>query len=307
MRLKKTFDSFFVLSKSERNGAFVLFALVLLLIFFRFIIPALYQNDKRFETDYDQRIGQLEKIKDSLNKMNSHPKTLKSTSHSRYEVKKEGRAFKEDNLKNIPEAMFQFDPNRVTLEELIRVGFSAYAAKNLINYREKGGFIRKKEDLKKIYGVDSVLYTNIEPYLTITSLKPDNKILIEINNADSADFTSLKGIGPVYAARICKYRNYLGGFVSLDQLKEVYNFPEETYLAIRDFLTLDETKVQKININFSDVKDLRKHPYCGYENARKIIDYRSGKGYIQTVEQLLHDSILGMAVFNRLSPYLKVQ
>jgi DNA uptake protein ComE-like DNA-binding protein len=78
-------------------------------------------------------------------------------------------------------------------------------------------------------------------------------------------------------------------------------------LTIIDFLTLDDTKVQKININFADFKELKKHPYCGYENARKIIDYRSKKGYIQSVEQLLHDSILEPTAFNRFSPYLKVQ
>lgn len=300
MRIKKYFDSFFVLSKSERNGAIVLFVIILLLIIFRFLIPTQIRNDKKFVIDYDTRIDQLEKIKDSLNHKNYNVRS--TTSRADYKKVIE----RKEIVKSIPSEMFQFDPNLVSLEELIRLGFTTYAARNLIKYREKGGVFHKSEDLKSIYGVDSVLIANILPYVVIPEQKATN-ITIEINGADSAFLTSLKGVGPGFAARICKYRNYLGGFVKLDQLKEVYQFPEETYLKIKDFLILDSTKVQKINVNFADVKDLKKHPYCGYENARKIIDYRSKKGYIQSVEQLLLDSILEPSVFIRFSPYLKVQ
>ena len=38
--------------------------------------------------------------------------------------------------------------------------------------------------------------------------------VISINSADSADLLPLPGIGPVFAGRIIKYRNLLGGFVS---------------------------------------------------------------------------------------------
>jgi competence protein ComEA len=306
MRLKKYFDSLFVLSKSERNGALVLITIVMLLILFRFMIPLFIKNNKSFEVDYDQRIGQLERIKDSLNRKNSHSQSIKSrSSHS--EIGKEKKVESLDTSKNIPVVLFQFNPNVVSYKELIQLGFPTYAAHNLINYRDKGGVFHKSEDLKRIYGVDSVLYANIQPLMIIPDQKAENKMKLEINSADSAALTSLPGIGPVYASRICKYRKYLGGFVKLDQLKEVYKLPEETYLLMKDYLILDESKVQQIDINFSDINELKKHPYCKYELARKIIDYRSKKGFIQSIEQLERDSILEVATFNRLSPYLKVQ
>jgi competence protein ComEA len=306
MRFKKYFDSLFVLSKSERNGALVLFAIVLLLIFFRFMIPILSKSNKRFELDYDQRISQLEKIKDSLNRKNSHSQNQKSK-YNYTEIVKQEKVEKESNSKNVPLKMFQFNPNLVSSEELMQLGFPTYAAHNLMNYRDKGGVFRKSEDLKRIYGVDSALYANIQPLIVIPDQKAENKIKLEINSADSAAFASLPGIGPVYASRICKYRKYLGGFVKLDQLKEVYKLTEETYLLMKDYLTLDESKVQKIDINFANINELKKHPYCKYELARKIVDYRSTKGFIKSVEQLQQDSILENSTFNRLSPYLKVQ
>lgn len=306
MRIRKYFDSFFVLSKSERNGAMILFVIVLSLVIFRFLIPTLIQKDKKSEIDYDQRIYQLEKIEDSLHNKNSNPQSHISKINF-FGVRKEKKVEKEDNLKSDLVSLSPFDPNLASFEELIRLGFSTFAARNLITYREKGGTIHKGEDLKRIYGVDSLLYNKINPFITIPDENEDKKQLIEINEADSAALTSLKGIGPAYASRICKYRNYLGGFISIEQLKEVYQLPEETYQSIISFLTLDEKKVKKININFVDIRELKRHPYCNYDVARKIIDYRTKKGYIQSVEQLLHDSVVESAVFNRLSPYLSVQ
>jgi competence protein ComEA len=306
MRIKRFFDSFFVLSKSERNGAMVLLSIIILLIIFRFLIPSLNKSENSFQKDLDERLGQLEKIKDSLNRKDSHTKKTTFSALAKV-VKSTKKADKEDSLNKNEVSMFRFDPNKVSPEELNRLGFSTFAARNLISFREKGGKIHQSEDLKRIYGIDSLFFIKIQPYVVIVEEKESIKTLIEINGADSSAFTTLKGIGPAYAARICKYRNYLGGFVSIDQLKEVYQFPEETFLAVKDYLTLDETKVIKININFADVKELKRHPYSGYEVARKIIEYRSKKGYVQNIEQLLVDSVIEKQVFNRLSPYLKVE
>jgi competence protein ComEA len=307
MRIIKKIDSFFVLSKSERNGAFVLFALVILLIIIRFVIPVFLHNDKRFEVDYDQRVSQLEKIKDSLKikSVNNGFKTPLNIPNK--EVSKNTVGYINVKSKESPATRFNFDPNFVSLEEMQKLGFPVFAAKNLISYRENGGVFHSNEDLKRIYGVDSELYSIIKPLIIISEGKANNKILIEINGADSAILTTLNGIGPVYASRICKYRNYLGGFISIEQIKEVYKLPEETFHSIKEYLTLDKTKVKKININFADVNELNAHPYCSYEEARKIIDYRSKKGFIQSVDQLLQDSIVELSVFNHFAPYLKVK
>ena len=47
-------------------------------------------------------------------------------------------------------ALFTFDPNAVTLSDLLSLGLSERQAKTLINYRSSGAQFRKPEDLKKV-------------------------------------------------------------------------------------------------------------------------------------------------------------
>ena len=87
------------------------------------------------------------------------------------------------------------------------------------------------------------------------------KSSIDINGCDSAALVALPGIGPVLSARIIKYRKLLGGFASVEQLKEVYGLPEETYEMIKGRLYADSSGIRKININSSGYKELSRIPY----------------------------------------------
>jgi DNA uptake protein ComE-like DNA-binding protein len=57
--------------------------------------------------------------------------------------------------------------------------------------------------------------------------------LINLNSCDSAMLETLPGSGPVLSARIIKYRNLIGGYSKIEQLREVYGLPPETYELIR--------------------------------------------------------------------------
>jgi len=196
----------------------------------------------------------------------------------------------------------------------LKLGFSEGVANVLFKYRERGGKFKTGADLKKVYGVDSVLFARLLPYISIESnLENDfqqnkaEEIVLEMNSSDSAAWTTLKGIGPSYAGRICKYRKMLGGFTSEQQLLEIYNFPREIFDALKGSLRVDLSMVRMFNINFADISELKSHPYCKYENAKKIVDYRSKNGSYKTVDQLLTDSVLTSDVFMKLSPYLTVE
>ena len=77
-----------------------------------------------------------------------------------------------------------------------------------------------------------------------------------INSCDSASLEALPGLGPVLSARIIRYRNLLGGFASVNQLREVYGLSEETYELISGMLTADSADISKININNADYRGL---------------------------------------------------
>src|SRR3569833_3197280 len=63
--------------------------------------------------------------------------------------------------------------------------------------------------------------------------KAASNVVIELNSADSAKLTELKGIGPSFARRIINYRNRLGGFINKEQLKEVYGMDDDRYAEMQ--------------------------------------------------------------------------
>lgn len=127
---------------------------------------------------------------------------------------------------------------------------------------------------------------------------------IDINRADSADLLPLPGIGPVFAGRIIKYRNLLGGFVSIDQLGEVYGIPDETIQKIRDQVQIDSSAVYKIRIDSATFRELIRHPYLEYEHVKALVEYRDFKGDIESIRELQDNYILPDSVLQRVKPYL---
>ena len=204
-----------------------------------------------------------------------------------------------------------FDPNNADYNQLIEFGFNRFQANNLINFRKKAGIFKNKIDLLKIYGIDSTFYRTIEKYikieiaeeLIIVSSKP-TELSIELNSADSTKLVQLNGIGSVYANRILKYRELLGGFYSTSQLLEVYNFPEETYRKIEDNISVDTFLIRKIRLNFAEYPDLLKHPYFNKKQVEAVLNFRNKNGSFQDIFQLKSTGIIDSETFSKVRPYL---
>ena len=67
---------------------------------------------------------------------------------------------------------------------------------------------------------------------------PGKAAQININNADEAQLTSLKGIGPTKAKAITQYRQAHGPFKTVDDLKHVSGIGDQTVAALRPFITV---------------------------------------------------------------------
>ena len=104
--------------------------------------------------------------------------------------------------------------------------------------------------------------------------------ILNLNICDSASLEALPGIGPVLSSRIIRYRNLIGGYVSVDQLKEVYGLPEETFDLISARVLADSLAIRKIRINESDYKQLIRHPYFQKNEVYAILKYRELEGKI---------------------------
>jgi competence protein ComEA len=290
---RKFLKDYFTFSRSERNGLIVLVVIIAVLACARIVIPHIRESRSYDFSEFQEEINEFEKsLKES-------DKPVAST----------------DATKTEPEHLF-FDPNSATPEELENAGLEPRVARNILKYREKGGRFNQREDLKKIYGLDSTDYLRIEQYIIINTDKTDTvssrerlkrQLQIPLNTADSSDLASIYGIGPVLSVRIIKYRKLLGGYVSKDQLLEVYGMTSENFSNIRDFVFIDSSAIIRINLNKAVEKDLSAHPYLNDYQARSLIAYREIKGRFLSTDEIIRNSLLPEDIYKKIRPYLATE
>lgn len=160
---------------------------------------------------------------------------------------------------------FEFNPNTVSVEDLMRLGFSEKQAASIDNYRNKGGRFRRKSDFAKSFVVSDSVYKRLEKYISIPK--------IDINKADSAEFDSLPGIGGWFAKNMVEYRSRLRGYSCTEQLMEIYRFDAEKYEALKDLITCSEAEAYPFWSAPAD--SLRLHPHIrSWQTAKAIVFYR---------------------------------
>lgn len=126
---------------------------------------------------------------------------------------------------------------------------------------------------------------------------------IDINSADSLAWISLKGIGPGFAHRILVFREKLGGFYSVNQLKEVYGLDSTWVNENQNYLNPGKGIFRKFRLNVLDWKDFR-HPYISYQQAKIFLKYRAQHGSVKHFDQLKEITLLDINSWERLKPYL---
>ena len=296
-------------SQSEKRGFFILLAVLTLEIIFLTIKPLLIkrQSEKHEFRDYEKAISQY---KDSI------LSNFDSNNFQYFSNNFHNRSF-EKNLKP-----FNFDPNTLSVEGWVKMGYSQKQAQALDKYRKKGGIFYKKEDLKKIFFIDDYDFQILEPYIIIESpsqkqhtneyasrenSRPSETKKIELNTADTTDLKELRGIGSGYAKRIVKYRQQLGGFYKPEQLLEVHGFTQELYEKVSPNIIIDGDEMRKINLNTATIDQLKRHPYLDYYQAKAIVNYREKYGKFATVNDLLKANLIYQETFDKIKPYLVVQ
>jgi len=126
---------------------------------------------------------------------------------------------------------------------------------------------------------------------------------IDINTADSAAWVALNGIGPGFAKRIITYREKLGGFYQVDQLKEVYGLDSVWVKENKALLKVGAGVYRFLKINQVEWKDF-KHPYLPYGQSKVVLAYRKQHGPLKDFETLQQIQLLDQVAWRRLKPYL---
>lgn len=244
--------------------------------------------------------------------------------HNATAVKNSGRyrAYSSHLAKPILPKEMRFDPNKMTTDLGKRLGLSVGQIKIIMNYLGKGGRFKTPDDFRKIYSLTDDDLHRLIPHIIIktdlpnhseqraaTAVKPwvakiDSRNL-DINEADSAAWCSLNGIGPVLSARIIKYRERLGGFYSPEQLKEVYGLDSGLVNSLMARLKVKPDNVKKINVNTSDFTTFRRLPYLSTHFIKAIINYRMQHGYYDSIADLRKIKIADDKILRKIAPYLK--
>ncbi|MBR5661804.1 MAG: helix-hairpin-helix domain-containing protein [Bacteroidales bacterium] len=159
---------------------------------------------------------------------------------------------------------FKFDPNTVSVNDLMRLGFSEKQARAIDNYRKKGGRFRRKSDFAKSYVVEDSVYRRLENYIDIPK--------IDINKADSAAFETLPGIGKFFASKMVSYRKELRGYSYPEQLMDIWHFDQEKFDGLKDLITVGPSEPYPLWT--LPESELSKHPYIGKRAAHGIIVFR---------------------------------
>jgi competence protein ComEA len=255
------------ISKSERLAIYFLLFLIFLNVFFKHCSHLFFSDKKVDFSQFEKMIAEFE-----LNNQNI------------------------DNLPEIESMVFyDVDINDMNYEQLVKMGCHESIAKRIVNYRNHFKGFKSKNELYKIYGIDTVWLREIWSKLVLKSKQTDQtkpqsqfpaKINIELNSCDTNDLKQLKGIGSTLSKRIIFFRSRLGGFYSIQQLSEVYGLKPEVLEHITTKLTLDTGKIVKFNINDTENDSLYLHPYMSYKQFKTIKMYRQQHGRYKDVKDV---------------------
>lgn len=130
---------------------------------------------------------------------------------------------------------------------------------------------------------------------------------IDINEADSAAWESLPGIGSKLAQRIIRFRDRCGGFYDIGQLAGVYGISDSVFLRVHPFLVIKSNAVQKILLNMLSAEELCRHPYIQFQEAKAIEKYRKEHGPFRNVTDLLKLPQLSGEWLERIRPYISLE
>ena len=304
----------FRFTRGERIASLILLILTVLVV----VLFSLLRRDRIVNTadfsEFDSLVHAVMPVNDALKSVR--------------DVGKEG-SIPRKILQKSELRLSSHDPNKMTKDDWHQLGLSHHVILTILHYREAGGRFRKKKDLKNIYGMTDTCYHEISDYLIIpyaenrpgkrdtisgkkavvkdtleTYLVREPKVL-ELNRADSADFSKFDGISPYLARRIIRYRFLLGGYTRKQQLKEVYGLKKDVYKKLKDFITVDTSLIRTMDINHCTEATLAKHPYLTSYEAKAIVFYRTKYKHIDSLGVLLKNHIVPEETFRKIIPYLK--
>lgn len=300
---KKFVKDYLTFTRKDRVGVFA----ILFLIMLAFLLPRFFpkKDQQLFEEHKDALVMAIDSVSTEETEPSlSTPEPSANTAASR---------------------LFPFDPNTLDEKGWQELGLPPRVAKTILKYRSKGGQFRKPEDLQKIWSLPDGFFERVAPYIRIqsNSATADGNIehaepyktakpfvreerkpsVVNINEADTAAWIALPGIGSKLAMRIVTFREKLGGFYSIQQIAETYGIHDSVFQKIKNRLVVTG-EVKRLNVNTATKDELKTHPYIRWQLANAIVEFRNQHGEFKTAEDLKKIALVDEALLQKLTPYL---
>ncbi|WP_276497853.1 ComEA family DNA-binding protein [Pontibacter litorisediminis] len=298
----------FGFSQREVNAFLVLLTLLVLLSAAPFLFSRVYTSEPEFVSARDRQ------LLDSLVAQLEERQPERTSKYSLPTV-----------------SLRPFNPNQLTVEEWQAFGLPKWLAQRILNYRSKVGDLTYKAELGRIYGLPDSVFQRLYPYIDLPEERPAKykrsasiatrptpqpewhtnkreKFILapfNINTADTTQLKQIRGIGSKLSARIIKYRSGLGGFHSVEQLREVYGLQPEVVDSLHKYTFVPKANtVQQLSINTASAEELRAHPYVSSNVARAIVAYREQHGKYSQLEDVRQVKLITAELYEKLRPYL---
>lgn len=235
--------------------------------------------------------------------------------------------------------MRAFDPNTVDSLTLIGFGLRPWKVKNFLHYREAGKVFRSAEEMGKTHGWTEEDVERVRKYVRVDEEYGKGKRLfggtekgqpgwegrnekygkdgkrwddwksnkfhtltkVDVNTADTAMLRRIPGVGAKISEAIVTYRKKLGGFYSVEQLRELKIVSPE---LLEWFEVSSSPDIQRLNINKASFQALNSHPYISYEQTKALLQYIRLYGKVKDEQALVETGIFTKEEVERLKPYL---
>ena len=221
----------------------------------------------------------------------------------------------------VPVRRRRFNPNTADSVTLLEQGLKPWQVGNLLKYRRAGGSFRKRDDMRRLYGLSDEQFRAMASYIdlpdTLKTVRDtlardtfpryvSHKIdtVLELNTADTAELQLLRGIGRWTAVQIVRYRQQLGGYYSADQLYEIPDIDAQMLDTVLPRFTVDTTLIRRIAVNRCSVSSLSRHPYLRFEQAKAVYEHRRRYVRLSGIDDLRSLPQLSPSDIARLSHYL---
>lgn len=195
--------------------------------------------------------------------------------------------------------IYPFNPNFITDYRGHVLGLSVEQIDRLHAFRKDGKFVNSAKEFQQVTGISDSLLAALKPYFKFPDwvqkktkakdsyVMPATVKRLDINLASKQELMAVYGIGDKLSDRILETRTKLGGFVSMEQMRDVWGLSDEVITKLGErFEILGPVTPPKLNVNQASVAELAKFPYFRYALARKIVTARSMNGDFKSIEDI---------------------